>query len=139
MPDLPQLGTVNTFPAVLFHFIKHYLFVVVQMHNVVVVVSVGHFFFSFFFQYFIVWYVCYFSTELTQQEVSGNSVDVFNPFRNSEVPKLLSDKQYNIASIKFQQSILLKGNCCAYRKLPCKYCATFYLFVHKLHLRKITT
>ena len=79
MPDLPQLGTVNTFHAVLSHFIEHQLFVVV---------SKAH---SFFFQYFI---VRYFFTELTQQEVSGNSVDVFNPFRNSEVQKLCIDKQY---------------------------------------------
>ena len=48
MPDLPQLGTVNIFSAVLFHFIENKRFVVVQMHTVVV--SGAHcFFFLFFF------------------------------------------------------------------------------------------
>ena len=49
MPDLPQLGTVNIFSAVLFHFIENKRFVVVQMHTVVVVSEAHCFFFSFFF------------------------------------------------------------------------------------------
>ena len=48
MPDLPQLGTVKIFSAVLFHFIENKRFVVVQMHTVVVV-SEAHCFFFFFF------------------------------------------------------------------------------------------
>lgn len=86
-------------------------------------------FFFFFFHYFIVWYVCYFFTELTQQEVSGNSVDVFNPFRNSEVQKLFIDKQYNVAS---------NSNSQFYEREIVEHIGSFfannvYLFVHKLH------
>ena len=86
-------------------------------------------FFSFFFHYFSVWYVCYFFTELTQQEVSGNSVDVFNPFRNSEVQKLFSDKQYNVA---------INSNSQFYERDMFVHIGSFfanniYLFVHKLH------
>ena len=52
MPDLPQLGTVNIFSAVLFHFIENMRLVVVQMHTVVV--SEVHCCFFLFFHYFIV-------------------------------------------------------------------------------------